>query len=104
MYDSGEVWISRKLNVEDLLDREDFETLIEGKKSGNAISFKYDQFKPNFITDLYADLGILQNLKELWKSINYDCKLNYFIDLLKNDKNLKDKIIIFTESSETAEY
>ena len=104
MYNDGEVWISRKLNVEDLLEREDFETLIEGKEEGKALSFKSYQFKDSFINDLYTDLGILNNLKALWDSIESDCKFDYFVDLLKKDNKLHNKIIIFTESSETAQY
>lgn len=104
MYNDGEVWISRKLNVEDLLEREDFETLIEGKEEGNAFSFKSEQFSDSFINDLYTDLGILNRLKALWESIKNDCKLDYFIELLKKDNKLHNKIIIFTESSETARY
>lgn len=104
MYNNGEVWISRKLNVEDLLDREDFETLIDGKENGKAFSFKSNEFNDDFIIDLKKDIRILTILKEKWESLNHDCKLNYFLDLLKTDKNLKNKIIIFTESKETAEY
>ncbi len=104
MYNNGEVWISRKLNVDDLLDREDFEVLIEGKEKGNAFSFKSNEFKDNFIEDLIKDLNILTCLKEKWEELNSDCKLEYFLDLLRTDKNLKNKIIIFTESKETAEY
>lgn len=104
MYNNGEIWISRKLNVDDLLDREDFETLIDGKDSGKAFSFKSEEFNDDFITDLQKDLNILTGLKEKWESLNHDCKLNYFLDLLKTDKNLNNKIIIFTESKETAEY
>lgn len=104
MYDGGDVWISRKLNVEDLLEREDIDTLLEEKEKGNAFHFRSDQFKESFINDLYTDLGILHELQTLWNSLDYDCKLNYFLDLLKNDKRLSNKIIIFTESSETASY
>lgn len=104
MYNDGEVWISRKLNVEDLLENEDFETLIEGKEKGNAFSFKSSEFRESFINDLYNDLGVLNNLKAMWESIDYDCKLNHFIELLKSDNKLHNKIIIFTESSETAHY
>ena len=104
MYGDGDVWISRKLNVEDLLEREDIDTLLEEKEKGNAFHFKSDQFKESFIDDLYTDLGILRELQTLWSSIDYDCKLNYFLDLLKNDKRLSNKIIIFTESAETASY
>ena len=104
MYNDGEVWISKKLNVDDLLEREDFETLFEGKEKGNAFSFKTNQFSQSFIEDLSKDIMLLKELKDMWESIDYDCKLNYFIDMLKNDNRLQNKIIIFTESRETADY
>lgn len=104
MYDSGEVWISRKLNVDDLLEREDFETLIEGKEKGNAFNFKSTEFNESFINDLYKDLSILRHLKDLWDSIGEDCKLEHFLNVLKTDDKLKNKIIIFTESKETCDY
>lgn len=104
MYNDGDVWISRKLNVEELLEKEEFDKLIEAKEKGNAFHFKSEQFNESFIKDLYIDLGILNELQALWSSLDYDCKLNYFLELLKNDKNLSNKIIIFTESSETARY
>ena len=40
----------------------------------------------------------------MWDSIDHDCKLDSFIELLQEDKKLHNKIIIFTESSETAHY
>lgn len=104
MYENGEVWISRKLNVDDLLDKEDFETLIDGKEKGNAFSYKSEQFKPSFIIDLQEDLIILESLKDMWNEIKNDCKLDYFIELLKRDERLHNKIIVFTESKETADY
>lgn len=104
MYEDGEVWISRKLNVDELLDNDDFETLIEAKEKGNAFSFKSNQFKESFINDLYNDLEILRKLKDMWDSIDHDCKLDSFIELLQEDKKLHNKVIIFTESSETAHY
>ena len=104
MFNNGEVWISRKLNVDELLDRDDYEELIEGKEKGNAFSFKSNEFNSHFIEDIKKDLNILSTLKEKWDSLKNDCKLDYFLNLLRNDKNLSGKIIIFTESKETAEY
>lgn len=104
MFNEGKVWISQKLNVEDLLDRDDIDTLLQAVESKNAYQFNSSDFHDNFIKDLYSDLEILEGLQTLWNSLEHDCKLNHFIELLKIDKKLKDKVIIFTESSETAEY
>lgn len=104
MFNEGKVWISQKLNVEDLLDRDDIDTLLQAVESKNAYQFNSTDFHENFIKDLYSDLEILEGLQTLWNSLEHDCKLNHFIELLNTDKKLKDKVIIFTESSETAEY
>ncbi len=41
----------------------------------------------------------------MWDDITEDPKLDMFVNVLKEDENLKDnKIIVFTESKETAFY
>lgn len=104
MYNAGDVWISRKYNVEDLLERDSIDVLFEAVDKGSAFHFKSDEFSNGFINDLQNDFTLLTSLLNMWESLKSDNKLDHFIDLLKKDKNLKEKIIIFTESSETAEY
>lgn len=104
MYNNGEVWISRKLNVDELLARDDIDSLLDGVDKGNAFHFKSESFRTDFIVDLKHDLEILSTLQELWDNLNNDNKLDYFIKKLKTDSRLKNKIIVFTESTETAEY
>ncbi len=104
MYNDGEVWISRKLNVDELLARDDVDVLLDAVDKGNAFHFKSEDFKPGFIEDLKHDLDVLSTLQEMWNGLNKDNKLDYFINKLKNDSRLKNKIIVFTESTETAEY
>lgn len=103
--ENGVVWISRKLNVPELLINEDFEKLEQAVINEDAIKFKAEDFRKEFIIDLEKDLAILNNLRYIWNTIKSDDKLEYFINELKCNKNLKqNKIIIFTESKETAEY
>lgn len=104
MYYDGEVWISRKLNVDDLLARDDIDTLLDAVDKGNAFHFKSEEFRDSFIVDLKHDLDILTTLQDMWDSLEKDNKLDYFIDRLKTDKRLSKKIIIFTGSKETVEY
>jgi len=104
MYNNGDVWISNKLKVDELLDREDIDALANAENNGDAQHFKSEDFNKDFLNDLQEDLIILKSLREMWSTLKNDCKLEYFLKLLKNDKNLKGKIIIFTESTETAEY
>ena len=104
MYCDGEVWISRKLNVDELLARDDIDTLLDAVDKGNAFHFKSEDFRESFIVDLKHDLDVLTTLQEMWDGIEKDNKLDYFIDRLKTDKRLSNKIIIFTGSTETGEY
>lgn len=103
--EKGIVWISKKINIMDLLDNEDFEKLDRALQNEDVFKFKAEDFNKEFIKDLEKDLAILQNLQKIWKSVEVDDKLEYFTKELKNNKNLKNsKLIIFTESKETAEY
>lgn len=103
--EKGTVWISRKLNVQELLLNDETEKLEEALENENAFKFERSDFNSSFIIDLQKDLLILNELKELWDSLKQDDKVEYFIEELKTNKNLKDnKLLIFTESKETAEY
>lgn len=103
--DNGVIWISKKLNVNELLLNDDIEKLEEGVKNSDAFKFKSTDFNSNFIIDLEKDLKILENLKFIWEDIKKDDKLEFFINELKTRKELKNsKIIIFSESKETSEY
>ncbi|MCR5146394.1 MAG: helicase, partial [Clostridia bacterium] len=105
MYNNGTVWISQKLKVQELLDTNNVDKLLEAVDRQEAMKFDSKDFRSDFIRDLNADLHILNELKELWSALKKDDKLEYFIKRLKEESNLnKGKLIIFTESSETAMY
>ncbi len=101
----GVVWVSKKLNVTELLDNEDFEKLEVAAINEDAYKYSSEDLNDSFIIDLEKDLSLLENLKSLWKTISIDEKFEYFVKKLKeNDKLKHNKLIIFTESRETAEY
>lgn len=106
MYNTtGEVWISKKVDVYDLLDSGEIDKLMQMVEEDNGFHFKTSEFKPNFIIDLNKDLSKLKYLLDLWNSINVDPKLDTFMSELENNKKLLgNKKIIFTESKETANY
>jgi superfamily II DNA/RNA helicase len=57
------------------------------------------------LKDISEDLKTLQKIQDLWKDIDFDPKLESFLEKIKSDKVLtKNKLIIFTESKETATY
>ncbi len=105
MYDKGEVFISKKVDVYEFLDDGDIETLLEKVAAEDVMHFKAEEFTPKFIKDLKYDLSKLQYLKELWENITDDPKLNQFkVELQSNKRLVGNKKIIFTESKETAQY
>ena len=106
MYNTtGEVWISKKVSVYELLDAGDIDKLLQLVEDENAFHFKKTDFKANFIIDLNKDLSKLKYLRDLWATITNDPKLETFCNELEHNKKLLgNKKIIFTESKETAEY
>lgn len=105
MYDSGTVYISKDIDVYDLLDNDDVETLEAYVDAEKASKYKSDDFNEDFVNDLHHDLEILKQLEILWKAVDEDPKLNRFVESLRSDKDLKNKqLVIFTESRETGDY
>ncbi len=101
----GTVWISKKINVQELLVNDEIDELEELFKNEKTLKFDKEDFKESFIIDLQKDLQILCEMKDLWHNLKKDNKIEYFIQELQNRKILKEnKILIFTESRETAEY
>jgi len=105
MYESGTVYISKDVDVYDLLDNDDIEVLNAYVEAEKAQKYNSEDFKENFLIDLQHDLKILRQLEALWMTVDNDPKLTQFIDCLKSDKDLKNKqLVIFTESKETGDY
>jgi len=109
MYESGTVYVSKKYSnkIFELIEEgndEEVQRLIDEEK---AERYRSDDFKPEFIDHLRKDLEILQKIISMWKNIQQDPKLETLIHNLRYHevlKSEKSKIIIFTESKETAEY
>ena len=105
MLDSGEVWISKKVNVYDLIDDGNTERLLQLEEEDDAMHFKSKDFRPDFVRDLHKDLSTLRYLQSMWKGIDKDPKLDQFKHELDNNPKLSgEKKIIFSESKETTEY
>ena len=107
MYESGTVYISKKVNVYEMLDNGDDDKLIEMAEmpDDKVRRFKSEEFEDSFIKGLRSDYDQLINMKTKWKKVIEDPKLTAFIGSLKTDKRLKNrKVIVFTESKETADY
>ena len=106
-YKKGYVFTSKKhINkILDLLERDDEEAVQKLIDEEKATKYPAENFSPEFINDLEHDFRLLNHIDEMWKKVESDPKLEKFINLLLNNKILsKQKLIVFTESKETAEY
>jgi len=106
-YEKGTIYLSKKyaqkiLEFIEMGDEESIDKLIEEDKAQKYVS---NDFRSDFIKDLKNDWEILMKIRDLWKDIDYDPKLDKFKEILKRDPILKNnKVVVFTESRETAEY
>ncbi len=106
-FEKGYVYSSKKHigKIFDLLeagDEEGVQRLIDQDK---AERLQASSFKPEFLAHLKQDLGVLTEVRRLWGEMKHDPKWTAFRDLLKAHPRLTSgKLIIFTESRETAEY
>lgn len=106
-FKNGRVFISKK-HINKLFDyleegnEEAIERLIEEDKA-EALAAK--DFYPRFLEHLTSDLAILTRLRDAWNGVTRDPKWESFARILKTDGRLAaGKLLIFTESQETAEY
>lgn len=106
-FHKGNVYVSKKYanKIFELLEGDDDEAIQELIDEGKAERLPSDDFEDNFIQDLQSDFEILKQVKALWQKVKRDPKLLKFLDVLWKNQILKEnKLIIFTESKETAEY
>jgi len=106
-FDNGNVYISKKhINkIFELLETDNQEAIDRLLDTDRAERLNAKEFNADFLRDLEADRVILKNIETLWKQIKRDPKWEAFSEVLRKDSILKKgKVIIFTESKETAEY
>ena len=106
-YRNGYVYMSKKhihkiFQFLDQNDPEGIERLVDEEK---AERLDAKDFQPNFMDDLRSDLKILKKVQEMWSGMRRDPKWNAFREVFEKVAGFrKRKLIIFTESKETAEY
>ena len=104
MFDTGTVYISKDTDIYELLDNDDFETLEKLIEENKAHRYRSEDFREEFHNDLKHDLNVLRSIKEQWKDVREDPKLEACIQQLREDPNLKGRLVVFTESKETGDY
>ncbi len=105
-FKKGHVDISKDYanKIFEYLENDDDEAIQRLVDEGKAERYDSKDFTEDFIKDLENDLNILKDILSWWQKINRDPKLLTFLDELSTNEILKNKIILFTESKETAEY
>lgn len=111
MFDDNRVFIAPDLDINKLLEEGLSYDEIEAKineKGGNNKEYKKDAFDKNFIALLKQDKEKVDDLIERWNKVKKDPKLIEFAkqiqeEFFKPNQNISGKLIIFSESKETAE-
>ena len=105
MYESGTVYVGKYKNLYDMLDNGDIDKLLYLMEQGELWKFDSSEFSSSFIRDINSDLSQLKTWRTLWGMIKVDPKLVEIKKQLTTNPVMKNKkVIIFTESMETAEY
>ena len=78
MVKTGDVYISKKVDVYDLLDDGNLDQLMCFIEQNDVMKFKSTEFEPRFIRELEQDLGQLKYLQTMWSLIKEDPKLDEF--------------------------
>nr|WKN35045.1 helicase-related protein [Tunicatimonas sp. TK19036] len=110
MFDRDRIFIAPDLDINKLLEQGYTYDEIEAKideKGGNNREYKFSDFDESFCRKLKEDKAKIDQLINRWMQITSDPKLIEFAEKVENDffnprKNKSGKLVIFTESKETA--
>jgi superfamily II DNA/RNA helicase len=111
MFQENRIFIAPDFDINKLLEEGYSYDQIEAKlneKGGNNKEFTQDAFDPEFISFLKQDKAKIDELVIRWNKIDKDPKLIEFANQIQNEfflsnKNQSGKLVVFTESKETAE-
>lgn len=106
-FDNGNVYVSKEHTnrIFEYLGNDDQEAIEHLLGTEKAERYESKKFTEKFIIDLRSDLEILKEIQNWWEQIVRDPKIETFIASLSEVNSLSDnKLIVFTESTETAEY
>jgi superfamily II DNA or RNA helicase len=105
MFNKGTVYVSKKVNVFDLLDADDIATLEQLVEDDKADKYDAANFRDEYKDLLEQDIQILKKIRDIWQPIHEDPKIDALIHHLKTDKKIAGrKVVLFTESKETGDY
>jgi superfamily II DNA or RNA helicase len=106
-FERGSVFISKKYisKIFELIEEDDMESVQALIDADLAEKLSAENFREDFAHDLASDLTILREIHAQWSSINRDPKWERLASVLRERAILSNaRIVIFTESKETALY
>lgn len=112
MFENDRIFIAPDLDINKLLEEGFSYDQIEAKinkKGGNNKEFNTSAFDEKFLTLLKSDKEKVDSLATRWNKVKKDPKFEAFIDKLQTEffkskkHNPSQKLVIFSESKETAE-
>ena len=104
--DKGNVYVGKK-NTRKLfehLDKSDDDAVQKLLDDDKATRYPAEHFSPTLRETLQSDINTLKEIQSLWSGLERDPKLDRLVEMLSNDTELGHKLIIFSESKETAQY
>jgi superfamily II DNA/RNA helicase len=106
-FDKGNVYVSKKYihKIFEFLENDNDEAIQKLIEEDKAVKYSSQDFDPKYRGFLEKDLKTLREIQKIWSAIDRDPKLLQFLDILSSHPILKkNKLIVFTESKETADY
>ncbi len=111
MFDDNRIFVAPDLDINKLLEEGHNYDEIEAKintKGGNNKEYTKDAFDKKFYELLLQDKAKIDDLVSRWAKVRVDPKLTEFVKQIKQEFfnpsiNHSGKLVIFTESKETAE-
>jgi len=106
-FDKGNVYVSKKYinKIFEFLENDNDEAIQKLMDEDKAVKYSSKEFDPQYKELLEKDLKTLIKIQKMWSTIDRDPKLLQFLDILSSHPILKkNKLIVFTESKETADY
>ena len=104
MFEDNRVLLGSKINIFDILEEEDSaeEKIDSMFEKGKVKIFEASDFLEGYKEKLEKELLIFERLNSMWAKVKEDPKLDTFKEVLKKSKG--KKIVVFTESKQTAMY
>lgn len=106
-FEKGCVYLSKDHSAKllEALEADDVETVERLLEEEKVERLDAADFTPDFLLDLRHDAEILREVQRLWAQVTRDPKWEAFRAVLTTQPRLQQgKLILFTESRETAEY